>query len=64
MFQKRILTIHLSSIIQHKFFIKYKIPSYPIISYVIRDHLFDQALLDLEASVNLLQYFIYVQLGL
>ena len=58
------MTEHLSSILQNKIPIKYKDPGSPTISCTIEDNVFDRALLDLGASVNLLPYSIYVELGL
>ena len=58
------LTEQVSSIIQMKTPIKYKDPGCPTISCVIGDHVIDRALLDLGASVNLLPYAVYAQLGL
>ena len=58
------MTEHLSSILQYKISIKYKDPSSPTISCTIGDNVFDRALLDLGASVNLLPYSIYMELGL
>jgi len=43
---------------------KFKDPNCPIISCVIGNHMIDKALLDLGASVNLLSYLVYKQLGL
>ena len=43
---------------------KYKDPGSPTISVNIRGICIDKALLDLEASVNLLPYSVYKQLGL
>ena len=62
--QMAFLTEHLSSILQNKIPIKYKDPGSPTISCTIGDNVFDRALLDLGASVNLLPYSIYVELGL
>jgi len=62
--KKAFLTEHASSILQCKYPIKYKDPGCPTISCKIGDHDVEQALLDLGASVNLLQYSVYVQLGL
>ena len=62
--QKAFLTEHLSSILQNKIPIKYKDPGSPTISCTIGDNVFDRVLLDLGASVNLLPYSIYVELGL
>ena len=43
---------------------KCKDPGSPTISCRIGDHLIERALLDLGASVNLMPYSIYLQLGL
>lgn len=43
---------------------KYKDPCCPIISCIIENREFEQALLDLGASVNLISYAIYLSLGL
>ncbi|XP_058181219.1 uncharacterized protein LOC131299654 [Rhododendron vialii] len=59
-----LLTEHVSSIIQHKIPIKYKDPGCPTISCTIGNHHLERALLDLGASVNLLPYSVYQQLGL
>lgn len=53
-----------SAILQFKTPPKYKDPGCPTISCYIGDHRIDQALLDLGASVNLLPYSVYQQLGL
>jgi hypothetical protein len=58
------LTEHVSSILQCKLRIKYKDPGCPILSCMIRVNQIEKALLDLGASVNLLPYSIYLQLGL
>ncbi|RVW98925.1 hypothetical protein CK203_033777 [Vitis vinifera] len=44
--------------------VKYKDPGYPTITVMIGGKLVEKALLDLGASVNLLPYFVYKQLGL
>lgn len=62
--KKAFLAEHVSAIIQQKIPVKYKDPGSPTISCVIGDHSIDRALLDLGASVNLLPYFVYEQLGL
>ncbi|XP_028094375.1 uncharacterized protein LOC114294434 [Camellia sinensis] len=62
--KKAFLTEQVSSIIQRKVPVKYKDPGCPTISCTIGDHHIEQALLDLEASVNLLPYSVYLQLGL
>ncbi|KAG5553972.1 hypothetical protein RHGRI_011741 [Rhododendron griersonianum] len=62
--KKAFLTEQVSSIIQCKIPIKYKDPGCPTISCIIGNHHIDQALLDLGASVNLLPYSVYSQLGL
>ena len=43
--------------------VKYKDPECPTISYTIGTTVIDKALLDLGASVNLLSYSVYKQLG-
>ncbi|KAL6579505.1 hypothetical protein OROMI_009721 [Orobanche minor] len=62
--RKAFLAEHVSSIIQNKTPVKYKDPGSPTISCVIGDHIIKRALLDLGASVNLLPYSVYTQLGL
>ena len=62
--KKAFLTEQVSSIIQNKYPVKCKDPKSPTISYKIRDRLIEKALLDLGASVNLLPYSVYLQLGL
>ncbi|XP_058198357.1 uncharacterized protein LOC131313877 [Rhododendron vialii] len=58
------LTEQVSSILTRNTPIKRKDFGVPIISCVIGDHVIDRALLDLGASVNLLPYSVYEQLGL
>jgi hypothetical protein len=58
------LTEQVSAIIQHKVPPKYKDPGYPTISCTIGNYLIEHALLDIEASVNLLPFSMYLQLGL
>jgi hypothetical protein len=58
------LTEQVSALIQHKIPPKYKDPGCPTISCIIGDHDIEQALLDLGASVNLMPYSVYLQLGL
>ena len=53
-----------SSIIQHKTPVKYKDPMSPTILVNIGGTCVDKALVDLGASVNLLPYSVYKQLGL
>ncbi|KAG5532462.1 hypothetical protein RHGRI_026932 [Rhododendron griersonianum] len=63
--QKRVfLTEQVSSIIQTNAVPKYKDPGCPTISLTIGDKKIEKALLDLGASVNLLPYSVYEQLGL
>ena len=62
--KKAFLTEQASSIIQCRTLVKYKIPGTPTISVNIRGTCIDKALLDLGASVNLLPYLVYKQLGL
>ena len=62
--KKAFLTEHVSAIIQSKYPVKYKDPGSPTISVNIGGNCIDKALLDLGASVNLMPYSIYMQLGL
>ena len=62
--KKAFLTEQISSIIQYKTLVKYKDPGSPTISVNIGGICIDKALLDLEASVNMLPYSVYKQLGL
>ena len=61
--KKAFLTEQVSAIIQSKTPVKYKDPGSPTISVNI-GACTDKALLDLGASVNLLPYSVYKQLGL
>ena len=62
--KKAFPTKQVSSIIQSKTSVKYKDPGSPTISVNIGGTCIDKALLDLGASVNLLPYSVYKQLGL
>ena len=62
--KKAFLTEQVSAIIQSKNPDKYKDPGSPTISVNIGGTCIDKALLDLGASVNLLPYSVYKQLGL
>jgi hypothetical protein len=62
--KKVCLTEQVSSVLQCKLPIKYKDPRCPTISCTIGVSRIEKALLDLGASVNLLPYLIYLQLGL
>ena len=62
--KKAFLTKQVSSIIQCKSLVKYKDPGCPTISVMIGETCVEKALLDLEASVNLLPYSFYKQLRL
>ena len=62
--KKAFLTEQVSAIIQSKTPVKYKDPGSPTISVDIGGTCIDKALLDLGASVNLLPYSVYKQLGL
>ena len=62
--KKAFLTEQVSSIIQCKTLVKYKDLGSPTISVNIGVTCIDKALLDLGASVNLLPYSMYKQLGL
>ena len=62
--KKAFITKQVSAIIQGKTPVKYKDPGSPTISINIGGTCIDKALLDLGASVNLLPYSVYKQLGL
>ena len=62
--KKAFLTEQVSSIIQCKTLVKYKDPGFPTISVNIGWTYIDKTQLDLGASVNLLPYSMYKQLGL
>ncbi|XP_026452306.1 uncharacterized protein LOC113352739, partial [Papaver somniferum] len=70
--QKRKINVHkraflaeqVSSIILNKTPPKFRDPGCPTISCTIGNHMVNKALLDLGASVNLLPYSVYAQLGL
>ncbi|XP_022856960.1 uncharacterized protein LOC111378028 [Olea europaea var. sylvestris] len=62
--QKAFLTENVSSIIQQNTLPKFKDPGCPTISCVIGNNRIEHALLDLGASVNLLPFSVYEQLGL
>ena len=62
--KKAFLTEQVSAIIQSKYPVKYKDPGSPTISVTIGGNCIDKSLLDLGASVNLMPYSVYKQLGL
>ena len=62
--KKAFLTEQVSAIIQSKYPVKYKDPRSPTISVNIGGNCIDKSLLDLGASVNLIPYSVYKQLGL
>ncbi|KAL6310981.1 hypothetical protein AAG906_019968 [Vitis piasezkii] len=62
--KKAFLTEQVSAILQCKSPLKYKDPGSPTISVMIGGKIVEKALLDLGASVNLLPYSVYKQLGL
>ena len=62
--KKAFLTEQVTAIIQSKNPVKYKDRGSPTISVNFGGTCIDKALLDLEASVNLLPYSVYKQLGL
>ena len=62
--KKAFLAEQVNAIIQSKTPVKYKDPGSPTISVNIGGTCIDKALLDLGASVNLLPYSVYKQLGL
>ena len=62
--KKAFMIKQVSAIFQCKTLVKYKDPGCPTISVNIRGTCVEKALLDLGASVNLLHYSVYKQLGL
>ena len=58
------MTEQSTSLIRNNFPPKYKDPRSPTISIVVGNSKLERALVDLEASVNLLPYSVYVELGL
>ncbi|WJZ98621.1 hypothetical protein VitviT2T_017133 [Vitis vinifera] len=62
--KKAFLIEQVSAIIQCKSPLKYKDPGCPTISVMLGGKVVEKALLDLGASVNLLPYSVYKQLGL
>ena len=62
--KKAFLTKQVSAIIQSKYPVKYKDSGSPTISVNIGRNCIDKSLLDLGASVNLMPYSVYKQLGL
>ena len=62
--KKAFLTEHVSALIQSKYPVKYKDPGSPTIPVNIGGNCINKALLDLGASVNLMPYPVYMQLGL
>ena len=62
--KKAFLTEQVSATLQHNTPVKYKDPGCPTNSCIIGNFNINKALLDLGASVNLLAYSVYEQLGL
>ena len=62
--KKAFLTEHVSALIISKYPVKYKDPGSPTIPVNIGGNCINKALLDLGASVNLMPYSVYMQLGL
>ena len=62
--KKAFLTEQVSAIIQSKYPVKYKDPGCPTMPVNIGGNCIDKSLLDLGASVNLMPYSVYMQLGL
>ena len=62
--KKAFLTEQVIAIIQSKYPVKYKDPGSPTISVNIGANCIDKSLLDLGASVHLMPYLVYKQLGL
>ena len=58
------MTEQSTSLIRNNFPSKYKDPRSPTISIVVRNSKLGHALVDLGASINLLPYSVYVELGL
>ena len=63
-YEKAFLMEQASAILQFKTLPKYRDPGCPTIACIIGCQRVDQALLDLGASVNLLPFSVYQQLGL
>jgi hypothetical protein len=62
--KKAFMTEQVSTILQCKLPLKYKDPGCPTITCMIGVSQIERALLDLGASINLLPYSVYLQLGL
>ncbi|XP_077228486.1 uncharacterized protein LOC143861442 [Tasmannia lanceolata] len=62
--KKAFLAANVSSILSHQMVAKYKDPGCPTISCTIGNTQIDHALLDLRASVNLIPFSVFKQLGL
>ncbi|XP_026450562.1 uncharacterized protein LOC113350642 [Papaver somniferum] len=62
--KKAFLTQQVSSIISQKYPVKFKNPGCPTVTCVIGSQKIENALLDFGASVNLLPFSVYEQLGL
>ena len=62
--KKPFLTEKVCSILQRKIFLKFKDLGFSTISFSIENQMFENALLDLRASVNILPYSMFVKLGL
>ena len=62
--KKVFLTTNISELLSNQILMKYKDPGYPTISCIIGQTEISRALLDLGASINLLPFSVYQQLGL
>jgi hypothetical protein len=62
--KKAFMIEQVSAILQCKLPLEYKDPGCPTITFMIGVSQIERALLDLGASVNLLPYLVYLQLGL
>jgi len=62
--KKVFLAYNISKLLSGPILVKYKDPGCPTISCIIGHTTINQTLLDLEASINLLPFFVYQQLGL
>ena len=62
--KKVLLTTNISELLSGSIPIKYKDPDCPTIAWTIGQTEISRALIDLEASINLLPFSVYQQLGL
>ena len=62
--KKVFLATNITELLSNQILVKYKYPDYPTIPCIIRQTVINRALLDLGASINLLPFLVYQQLGL